>query len=368
MKNIHVLPTENPSRLRYNIKSKIWELNKFYKYHTDIKSTHNIYITSEEHIKDCWVLNMRFNEVYYCKEWYGIQPITKKIILTSDPNLIEKGVQAIDNEFLEWFVKNPNCEKVEIDELTDYKFYGIIIPNKKKELKTNLEKLPFPELVNEFSEFYKNIQLVEEPKQEIDETDSIRSWYQKMFNKVVETLTNGNSVTFINKKEIKGNNTLLFHFYNKDQVIGELRKILNPEHFGFFKYSVVDMRDFKEYIKQDWCVNILKNWDDFGIPDIIIERYIHDKRAFGDVISYEDNLKQETIEEASERNIKNLKDIDSKRFTKAGFKLGAKWKGDINAKEILEHLNHLMRLPSSHIDKFTDENGNITMKWFEQYK
>jgi hypothetical protein len=35
--------------------------------------------------------------------------------------------------------------------------------------------------------------------------------------------------------------------------------------------------------------------------------------------------KQETLEEASERVVENLKDFDSKRFTKAGFKLGAKW-------------------------------------------
>ncbi len=50
MKNLHVLPTDHPSRLRYNIKTRIWELNEFHKYHTDIKSTHNIYITSEEEI------------------------------------------------------------------------------------------------------------------------------------------------------------------------------------------------------------------------------------------------------------------------------------------------------------------------------
>ena len=38
----------------------------------------------------------------------------EKIILTTDPDLIADGVQGIDNEFLEWFVKNPSCEDVEI--------------------------------------------------------------------------------------------------------------------------------------------------------------------------------------------------------------------------------------------------------------
>jgi len=39
----------------------------------------------------------------------------KKIMLTTDPQLIKFGVQAIDNEFLEWFVKNPSCESVEVE-------------------------------------------------------------------------------------------------------------------------------------------------------------------------------------------------------------------------------------------------------------
>jgi hypothetical protein len=37
-------------------------------------------------------------------------------------------------------------------------------------------------------------------------------------------------------------------------------------------------------------------------------------------------------------------------------------------KEVLEQLNHLMTMPSSKLDEFTDDNGNITMKWFEKFK
>jgi hypothetical protein len=36
----------------------------------------------------------------------------KKIILTTDQDLIKDGVQAIDDEFLEWFVSNPSCEYI----------------------------------------------------------------------------------------------------------------------------------------------------------------------------------------------------------------------------------------------------------------
>jgi hypothetical protein len=37
-----------------------------------------------------------------------------RIILTNDESLFKYGVQTIDDEFLEWFVKNPSCESVEI--------------------------------------------------------------------------------------------------------------------------------------------------------------------------------------------------------------------------------------------------------------
>jgi hypothetical protein len=37
-----------------------------------------------------------------------------KIILTTDTDLIADGVQSIDDDFLEWYVKNPSCEYVEV--------------------------------------------------------------------------------------------------------------------------------------------------------------------------------------------------------------------------------------------------------------
>jgi hypothetical protein len=38
-----------------------------------------------------------------------------KVILTTNKLLIKDGVQAIDDEFLQWFVKNPSCEFVDIE-------------------------------------------------------------------------------------------------------------------------------------------------------------------------------------------------------------------------------------------------------------
>ena len=53
--------------------------------------------------------------------------------------LIKDGVQAIDDEFLEWFVKNPNCEEIEVVDVRNLGVYGSYYPYKinipKKETK-----------------------------------------------------------------------------------------------------------------------------------------------------------------------------------------------------------------------------------------
>ena len=100
MKNLHVLPTDHPSRLRYNIKTRIWELNEFHKYHTDIKSTHNIYITSEEEIKEGgWHYNLALNIVEKTTNFdNGV--LQEKIILTTDQDLIADGIEQISEDVL----------------------------------------------------------------------------------------------------------------------------------------------------------------------------------------------------------------------------------------------------------------------------
>jgi len=88
------------------------------------------------------------DETYFATSWKE-----REIIMTTDTDLIKDGVQAIDDEFLEWFVKNPSCEEVEVEELlykyvSDYQgnrlgFYKIIIPkeeSKKESKKETLEK------------------------------------------------------------------------------------------------------------------------------------------------------------------------------------------------------------------------------------
>jgi hypothetical protein len=115
MKNIHVLPTDKPSRLAYDFDKLI--LNSKLLSPTLYKNQ-NIYITSDEGIKDGdWCFGMDGIFQYKGKVNLPDVELPKKIILTTDQDLIKDGVQAIDDEFLEWFVKNPSCESVKIESL-----------------------------------------------------------------------------------------------------------------------------------------------------------------------------------------------------------------------------------------------------------
>ena len=180
MKNIHILPTDKPSRLAGSeyitnvqgidkrvFKFKLW--NKFID-NKDLKAVgyipHNIYITNDEEIKEGdWFYCPTTDIVNHCESDYHskklIKPKRFKIILTTDPDLIKDGVQAIDDDFLEWFVKNPSCEEVEVKEslivnVTDFG-YKIIIPKEEPKQET-LEDITLEEV---FGSAYCHFSVVE---------------------------------------------------------------------------------------------------------------------------------------------------------------------------------------------------------------
>jgi hypothetical protein len=139
MKNIHLIPTDNYSQL-VNSTSKYGGLflSKYYSPMKDMGDSYqNIYITSDEEIKEGdWCLDIFLQAIFQANSFMGIKTknTARKIILTTDQDLIKDGVQAIDDEFLEWFVKNPSCESVEVrkyHQRGDVSFkdrYRIIIP------------------------------------------------------------------------------------------------------------------------------------------------------------------------------------------------------------------------------------------------
>jgi hypothetical protein len=158
MKNIHILPTTKLSRIHYYNCFDPLGLSKEY---LQWKSGRHIYITSDVEIKEGdYVYFPISNEVLKI----GNDPFEssleivkdnkdcKKIILTTDPKLIADGVQVIDDEFLEWVVKNPSCESVNVDLIpvnefdseiivTDYGFdrfiYKIVIPKEEPKYTTS---------------------------------------------------------------------------------------------------------------------------------------------------------------------------------------------------------------------------------------
>jgi hypothetical protein len=121
VKNIHVLPTDKPSRL-HTYKGVLNLAADEFVAPTIVKNdliNLNIYITSDEEIKerdwcvDTYKLKNNHNPIFKWNDKFKVD--AKKIILTTDQDLIKDGVQTIDDEFLEWFVKNPSCEWVEVE-------------------------------------------------------------------------------------------------------------------------------------------------------------------------------------------------------------------------------------------------------------
>ena len=176
MKNLHLLPTDKPSRL-YQLKNDILRLD--YKIDKGEANKH-IYITSDEEIKegDWYFITESISKCESKYEANDLTDICKKIILTTDQDLIKDGVQAIDDEFLEWFVKNPSCEEVEVKidcdicalECTTNKcpnlFYKTIIPKEEaKQIKcycghtTYCDCSPLAELTQETLEEVAEIDL-----------------------------------------------------------------------------------------------------------------------------------------------------------------------------------------------------------------
>lgn len=160
MKNLHLLPTENYKqdyttqsgevlevvRLGQLIKNSETDellINKNSHWSascdTDVLIPHHVYITNEEEIKvGDWFLDRVSHTIHNAILAAGTFNTRKKIILTTDQNLINEGVKPINDDFLEWFVNNPSCDEVDVLSQEIYlgrrrwdKRYSIFPPKKK---------------------------------------------------------------------------------------------------------------------------------------------------------------------------------------------------------------------------------------------
>jgi hypothetical protein len=122
MKNIHILTTNKPSRYWMTKLGNLTRCHDIKPIKEALGTNQNIYITSNEEIKEGdWVIKISslykgggIAQKYSFIDAQFEDIIFKKIILTTDVDLIKDGVQAIDDEFLEWFVKNSSCEMVDV--------------------------------------------------------------------------------------------------------------------------------------------------------------------------------------------------------------------------------------------------------------
>jgi len=163
MKNIHILTTLNPSRMLRGfdgIRLFKNEVSPDNQWCVNV----NIHITNDEEIKEG---DKRINN--YQRKPKGEEIPSKKIILTTDQDLIKDGVQAIDDEFLKWFVKNPSCEKVETEKWFDTSHIDLGYGSKVYHNNPNipLHKIIIPK---------------EEPKQETIE----EAYYEKLKQSLIE--------------------------------------------------------------------------------------------------------------------------------------------------------------------------------------
>jgi hypothetical protein len=163
MKNIHIIPTDKPTGIFESKNGLHFSIIEKIRY-GEFKGFH-IYITNDEKIKKRdWYFNPKTNKVNKVGHYGHYGYSSKKIILTTDQDLIKDGVQEIDDTFLEWFVKNPSCERVEVKTETWYlnkrgwqpfpdehievhekkKVYKIIIPQKEFTMIKGGDDIVFP--------------------------------------------------------------------------------------------------------------------------------------------------------------------------------------------------------------------------------
>jgi hypothetical protein len=126
MKNIHLIPTDKPTGMFESSNGLHFSITN--KVRHGVHKGYHIYITDDSEIKEGdWFYYKHFGEDIISKvnEYTDLVNINihkeyfKRITLTTDPDLIKDGVQAIDDEFLEWFVKNPSCERVDVNDWID---------------------------------------------------------------------------------------------------------------------------------------------------------------------------------------------------------------------------------------------------------
>ena len=314
MKNIHILPTDKPSRLVLETVNNNLFLTTTKDFGTKIMQFQNIYITSDEQAKegDWGYIPFQGGDVklvgkYFADDW-------KKIILTTDQSL--DGVQPIDDEFLEWFVKNPSCEEVKWSAYPISPNGNIVATNR---------PYPFEGLISNFKIEYKIIIPKEEREQD--------------YSKIREGL----------KKSIKGKEHFIQHFKNGGSVED-------------FKPLEEAKQRAKNYMSLKGALEPKQEKDDSYIKEQKERR----RKLFNLIDELEEKKlqeepKQETLEEFIDK-VDTPADFDQFTFDE-GIRVGAKW-----MQEIMYSEEEVLKLLIKFSDDRTFLKKYVAIQWFEQFK
>ena len=200
MKNLHLIQTDKPSRL-FDDGMQLY-LGELEDRKGHPVTSYNIYITNDEEIKEGdYVINNLDKLIGKSIRELNSGEIKdreySKIILTTDQDLIKDGVQSIDDEFLEWFEKNPSCKEVEVKTQHQYhsskEFYidADYVNCSEEQYESIKEEIPTCPL----RILYKIIIPKKEPKQETPKT------FKELFaNTGIKPTTDANGIVNYNFK------------------------------------------------------------------------------------------------------------------------------------------------------------------------
>jgi hypothetical protein len=145
MKNLFLVYTDKPSylTLRHKNNDILFSTADFFYNNkildTKINTNFNLYVTSNEETKEGdWVYFKSTSEIIIVPEGGFKENFCKKIILTTDPDLIKDGIQKIPNKFIEDYIQNPNLEYIDVDSIninTNVSHYKIVTHKKNNSVK-----------------------------------------------------------------------------------------------------------------------------------------------------------------------------------------------------------------------------------------
>ena len=344
MKNLHLLYTDKLSRLFYLGSNLHLEQGQL----IAPKNYQHIYITSDEEIKEGdWCLDIKRNIIFQSKrneigtskkipiiictyEGCYIQKDCKKIILTTNADLIDEGIQAIDDEFLEWFVKNPSCEEVEVQKWFD----GV-----------------------DFLE-YKIIISKEEPKQEM-----LEDYYIGKTLKVKNKIPSRYYESILQESE-----TIKIDKFIDGAVEGCRVAIGYKNGFEYLLFNTAYVDSYLQSAFELIDESIIPKQETFERAKSTLRKHLFDNKAklardLEQMREWSNANKQETLEEAAERYLesKNWRNIGSFNQLQNIFTEGAKWQAERMCSE--EEVVQLLIKFNQEIQEVEDVRG-----WFEEFK